>query len=260
MSLGVCLRCHLYTGNPCSCCRTLGRIKSLLEGGNLLRAQEASVLSALRSAAGALSDLVEEAAPVLQAERTTSGFPIPVKKEAEESVPAGTGEEASSSAKKKDEEEDEKESGSKEAVKSKKRSKGGPSEKKSGGDKVKKEKRKKEKKEKVVITPAKKAETEEEEEEIEEESGSTRSEVSQPEELGLKPIPRGSAARHFNPRRDDEGSRGSHRPPEPAGPPPGRFHQDASYWKRKDRSRSKTRRGTKGAQHRERGRDPRWNT
>ena len=68
-----CSSCRLFGGPICASCRTLRRIRELLQGGLLLRSQEAAVVQALRGAAGALVDLAEEAAPVLQAERETSG-------------------------------------------------------------------------------------------------------------------------------------------------------------------------------------------
>ena len=60
-----CSACHLFDGAPtCQVCRTLRRIKELIEGNLLLRQQENSVVSVLRNCAGALTDLAEEAAPV----------------------------------------------------------------------------------------------------------------------------------------------------------------------------------------------------
>ena len=69
----ACSSCHLFGGPICASCRTLRRIRELLQGGHLLKSQEAAVVQALRGAAGALVDLAEEAGPVLRAERETSG-------------------------------------------------------------------------------------------------------------------------------------------------------------------------------------------
>ena len=46
----------------CGSCRSASRISGLLHSGHLLASQEAQVLAILRGAAGALSDLAEEAA------------------------------------------------------------------------------------------------------------------------------------------------------------------------------------------------------
>ena len=55
----ICAGCHTFPGNPCACCRTIGRLRFLVERGNLPVFKEQEVLNTLRNAAGAISDLVE---------------------------------------------------------------------------------------------------------------------------------------------------------------------------------------------------------
>lgn len=82
-----CSACHLFDGAPtCQVCRTLRRIKELIEGNLLLRQQENSVVSVLRNCAGALTDLAEEAAPVSARELRESG-PTGESKEAVDGEP-----------------------------------------------------------------------------------------------------------------------------------------------------------------------------
>ena len=55
----VCSRCGTFEGDPCSICRTLSRIDSLITLSKLAPHQEVPALQALRDCAGALADLVE---------------------------------------------------------------------------------------------------------------------------------------------------------------------------------------------------------
>lgn len=258
-----CARCHLFHGSPCNCCRTLARLKALLEGGHLLLAQESSVLAALRSAAGAIADLSEEAAPILAAEKTLSAFPPKAEKKSPSPVQDSTKESSSvlgSTKRKAFKEEEDEEEGSpkeKEAAKTKKRER-----RTSGGVRIAPARLRKDKKKKDKKERSKSKEAKDEEEEIEEEvEEDKKSEASEDQEdrrrgLGLSTIPRGSAGRHFGDRHG--GVPGRERPPEPVGPPPGRFHTD-SYWGSRDRERtSTTPRGTKGSKHRERGAEHKW--
>lgn len=263
-----CPRCLVFSGRPCHSCRTLDRIRGILEGGKLLATQEGLVLAALRGAAGALTDLVEEASPILDSERLVSGFPPEDSQDSRaavrhrtgdtSSVASGTGEKGEL-VKPKEEEPSEEE---KEAVKSEKKEEKTPERARSSGRKPKKEKKVKEKKERAkAVSPVPKKrqkEESEEEEKRKDESYSAGSEEEKAPALELKPIPRGSAGKHFDRENDRGRSSGSAKPPEPVGPPPGTFHHGGSYWGRRERSRSKIRRGTKGVQHRERGRQPNW--
>ena len=65
----VCTVCGLFEGPFCRACRTHKRIRELFCGSLLLRSQEEETVQILRTAAGALLDLAEEAAPILARER-----------------------------------------------------------------------------------------------------------------------------------------------------------------------------------------------
>lgn len=224
------------------------------------------MLSALRTAAGALTDLAEEAAPVLEAEKRGSDVPLetqvkkegllPVREEptglAREGgtpetpgvaeVATGVEEPPVSKAKAKKEDKDRK--GKKKTVKK---------EKKQGGIEAKEEERE--------VPPSNPGGPS---------SGSGLNRrgdtsrlpgheevASNPSSFGLATIPRGSAGRHFADRHNDEG-RGSAKPPEPRGPPPrgDRPPPPPAPPRRPARSRSPRRtRGSKGQKHRQRGRD-----
>ena len=67
-----CTRCGCFPRSEnslCLCCRTIGRLRELVEAPLLCRDQEQEALTILRVAAGALLDLAELAAPRLAAER-----------------------------------------------------------------------------------------------------------------------------------------------------------------------------------------------
>lgn len=239
-----CPRCHTFVGDPCNSCRTLARAKFLLEGGKLLRTQEAPVLGALRSLAGALSDLAEEAAPILAAELRTSGFPgasspgrakpeEDTKEEAEDKRPLSPIKEEDGDAKK---------------VKKTRKKGDGKKPKRTKKDEKKAKKRDRSESNSSRARAADRGEA----------TSSGRRTSAEPslEGLGLSTLPRGSLGKHFEGRIPA----GDRRPAEPAGPPPARYserawdggssHRSERY--NRERSRSKTRRGTKGKQHRER--------
>ena len=73
----TCTRCGLFpkTGPFCLPCRTIQRLREVVEGGLILKAQEGEAVRVLREAAGGLLDLAEEAAPVLAAERRAANPP-----------------------------------------------------------------------------------------------------------------------------------------------------------------------------------------
>eukprot|EP00438_Fugacium_kawagutii_P022471 Skav232357 [mRNA] locus=scaffold2646:529683:532082:+ [translate_table: standard] len=256
----ACPRCSLFSGSPCHSCRTYLRIGFLLSGGKLLKTQESAVLAALRSACGALTDLAEEAAPILEAELELSG-----PSGAKDSTAAGAG--GSSGAlpapveateeKKPEETEAELKAKTLEEDKPEARSKPGRKDKvKREAKESKREKlKRKERAKKVAKAKEKKKRRSREDSSSEGEKEVQKKvdeEVQQrPSDYGLHPVIRGSAGK----RQDHHGepSSGSARPPEPLVPP----HSD-SYWGatrrgQRDRSRSR-RRGTKGAHHAERGR------
>ena len=86
-----CASCHTWEGSPtCQVCRTLRRIRELIEGQLLIRRQESQVLTVLRDCAGALTDLAEEAAPILAQELRESG-PEVATKEAVDGEPLAPG-------------------------------------------------------------------------------------------------------------------------------------------------------------------------
>lgn len=240
----VCPRCHTFVGDPCNSCRTLARAKYLLEGGKLLRTQESLVLGALRGLAGALSDLAEEAAPILAAELRTSGFPgapssggVEVeesKEELKEEVkPRSPGEENDGDTKK--------------AKKRRTKKEGKKLGKRRKDEKADDKKRERSKSDSPRARAADRGEA----------SSARRSPREEPrlEGLGLNTLPRGSAGKHFAERIPA----GARAPPEPPGAPPRYSERD---WERGDphrserytreRSKSRTRRGTKGKQHRAR--------
>ena len=63
----------------CPGCRSVRRIRDLFAGGFLLRSQEAKAVEVLRCCIGALTDLAEIAAPLLERKRAESGPPAVVE-------------------------------------------------------------------------------------------------------------------------------------------------------------------------------------
>ena len=274
----ICNLCGVFIGDPCSCCRTISRLNFILQTGRVQPRDEGAALSALRSAAGVLSDLAERPGSVggplagFGARSTvgTGGETGVIVVPAPE-APAGT-----------------ERTEAKEADRSKAK------EKKSKKDKGKKEK----KSEREGSTPDKKDETrdalapEEAETEVkaEEPEGSEEArgsgavapatEAARPAaedlaEIVADPIPEDCLGAAVNrdvearPARygllpwtsraeGDEGASAStaeagevREPREPEGPPPPRDHgRTRTNPRRRSRSR---RRGTKGAGHRDRG-------
>eukprot|EP00438_Fugacium_kawagutii_P024161 Skav223370 [mRNA] locus=scaffold1536:179632:180429:+ [translate_table: standard] len=254
-----CGKCRLFDGNPCAVCRTLSRINFLVCGGRLLRVQETAVLQSLRDAAGALSDLAEQAGPILKAELATSDV-LPEEPGArEEENPGG----AASGSRGPTEEEvarerpgrskrDEKETDS-----SPGEGKGTPKREKLR--RLKKDKRKSEEKKATKRRRESPEAPERKEREAPEEgrTGAYRTadeEVAEnPRRFGLDIIPRGSARSHFEGRHHG----GDRPPPEPVLPPRGRESNRKGKGKKGGRERT---RGTKGSNHQIRGweRAKRW--
>lgn len=197
------------------------------------------MLAALRGLAGALSDLAEEAAPILQAELRTSD-PVGAASTAEghtEEKPTPSAEENKV---------DEKHGGD-----TKKKSKKPKGEKKKPTKRVKGEKKAKEKRKRSRSSSSRRRA---EEGEPASSAAGARPEP-RPEDLGLRPLPRGSLRRHFEEKRVSAGDR---RPPEPPGPPPRAVEssEEREPLQRRPRGTRQhsgaTRRGTKGKQHQER--------
>lgn len=280
----VCVNCHNFTGEPhCAVCRTLLRIKWFVEHHRLGQDHFHPVLSALREAAGVVQDAAEHQVAVLREQGLLPGLPpAPV---ASGGVPSGSGGEAeeketegekAEEEKHPDPEEESGKSKKKKELKKLKKLVKAKREKKEKEPKEEESKEKKDRKEKAkedaeesrekdpdsreVLEAEKKAaqealekEEEENREEKEEEPEDKQSVVDEyvsthPAEFHLGALPvRGSAASHFG------RASGSARPPEPPHPP--RNHGAEAGRDLRDRSRSRTRRGTKGAGHRERGRE-----
>ena len=252
----ICTACRTFLGNPCSACRTASRIRFYLESGNIPVGKEGEVLTALRSAAGVLSDIVEQygfrarlpAAPELGAAGSDGGS-APLSE-------ASKKEEQGTPSYKKLTEEDQEgpvkaESKESKKEKSKKKSKSGGEETPGGS----KDKTRKERREEDRIIKKHKREPEDSDHRTKSPSQHLQEQVdryvtSHPDSFGLGSIPvRGSAGRHF---AEQETRRRRERPPEPVGPPPQRPRGGRS-----ERDRSKSRKGkkkSKGARHRERGR------
>ena len=286
-----CASCHTWEGSPtCQVCRTLRRIRELIEGQLLLRRQESQVLTVLRDCAGALTDLAEEAAPILAQELRESG-PEVATKEAVDGEPLAPGVE-----------EKDKDEPKKETVEVKKEDQGEQqlnkeplvtvpiaAESKEGKKDQPQEKRKRRRKHKAGTSSkreGKKSRREKKKKEKEEEpkaevghqeptpilakGSSARGLDPTPQDLerdpsryGLRPAVWGTVAKHFN-------------PPLPPPPPAPRYPAEPSYppthyqgnstgrerssWRRpRSRSPRRTdgqprRRGSKGVKHRERGR------
>lgn len=226
----------------------------MVTGAKLLRVQEPAVLQALRDTAGALSDLAEQAGPVLQRELDTSGGfsstppvnpggPATGSREAPENV----SEEKDPKVKKK-EEKGEKRTGDK------------PAPEKKGSEKKKRRKVDTREKKKKAAAHTEEEEEEKSPKETREERGArgTANPADQdvennPRRYGLEIIPRGTARAHFEERH--HGGSGAVPPPEPVLPP---RHRGGTEPAGRGRSRSperKTERGTKGSKHTERGRD-----
>ena len=265
----ICRFCRVFSGDPCTACRTHSRLGFYLQSGRLSIGDEGTVLLALRSAAGVLADLVETskvtapppppsevprlpgwATTEVQAEEPPEVAPKE-KIEEKESIPEV---EEPKVKKSKKEKKEEKERAAKEAARGSRDKE--PEERRTveaeGSYKEDPEERRKSK-------GIKKEHSKEEgvEEGLAALSSQADKFVAQnPDRFCLGTIGiRGSAARHFKERSRQE-DKGNRKPPEPVGPPPNRHHGRgvAREGERRQRSRSKKRRrGTKGAGHRERG-------
>ena len=277
--LMLCTRCHTFVGDPCGCCRTISRLRFIVETGKLRVNDEGEALTALRSCAGVLTDLAETATRFRPPVLPVPFLPVPPGQSgalSTEAAAPGTEEERSEARQPEHKEE--------------------TKVPESSGVPEKKEKRKKEKKRdkerkeaEVGREPARgsrdlsgelievKEEPEDDAEASEDkreplprrsrgredpgvETERTEGEATEVTEedwdrynLGDRPV-RGSAARHFRAR--EEGS-WADKPPEPPAPPPRRRNDSERPRKGRGkgkRSRTPRRRGTKGKQHRERGR------
>ena len=242
-------------GSPCSSCRTLLRLRFLVERCQLPPYTEGEVLGILRQAAGALADLVEQhglrrplpppppPGPVPGVpEALNSGGSPPVSKSAPVVPPVEVAKEVAEKPKEK-KKKDKKGSPKEESKPLPRRSAGveeTPEEQSRQAD---------------VIRAGRAAPLEREAAATEEKIQAEVDDFarSHPDTFGLGSISvRGSAATHFK-RRDDQGAR---RPTEPDGPPPRREsprrERQAGH---RERSRSPKRKKSKGASHRQRGRD-----
>lgn len=230
----ACPKCHLFSGSPCNSCRTLARIQHLLESGRLLATQESAVLGALRSASGALTDLAEEALPILRAEKATSDVSVPEESTVDDKKEAAKVPEPPAGAPKTSEA-------------AKKEVKPG---KKKDPTKKKEKKVKKEQPRLKSASPTNREPASSWREDPNRHDGSIDEHVARnPGDFGLGIVPRGSLGSHFASKE-----RGSERPPEPPHPPSALPRRDTrARAPTRDRSRSK-RRGTKGKKHRYRGR------
>lgn len=295
----LCSFCETFTGIPpegiCPSCRTAGRIKAILTSGRLGPAFEDRVLLALRNCVGALSDLLEVAGGTTSfvAFATTrpvggaaplSGAGAPEAPPAEETKPR-TSEQTtekednenkritlkSRSRSPKKEEDRPSEKGK---VRKKKLAKKEKKEESTGAEgalkkkkKAEKDKKEAEEKGKEESTSSKKpAESEhrgvEEKKEEEEKQQEEVQEETHPGERGGEPRSgvfqvRGSVADSLE--RSGLLDPATTRPSEPSGPPPGYHGGYEEETRRRERSRSRTRRGTKGVGHRERGRTGLYN-
>ena len=240
----ICAGCHTYVGSPCACCRTLGRLRFLIERGNLPLDKEQEILTALRSAAGVVADIVEVygfkntgAAPA-----RGGGGEKPLESEGAKTEAASSKKEAVSSeviasAKKR---------AKKDSQKEKRRDKeaSGVEETPVAGGRPREDLRE----------PIRRRDIERKSKPSEEErrhrGERLQEEVdtyveTRPQSFGLGNIPvRGTAAKHFANQAD----RGRERPPEPEGPPP-------IPRRRQERSRTPQKKKSKGKKHRQRGRD-----
>lgn len=282
----LCPECQIFLGNPCAICRTYRRIGFYIRTG-LVPVQESLALSCLRETCGTIQDLVEfnyqtgrRGAPGVGG---TTGAGEPLSPEPTATKPE-VKEEELAEAKREPLEELPK------AEEDKKKDKVAKTKKDKAKDRVKKEDEepgskkapvsRKEKKRKVEEEGTRDIKEETEEETKEEARGSRdlsaaphseaarsteeeqqeridRFVSSNPETFGLGSLPvKGSAGRHFLQR---EALRRSQRPPEPAHPPTPRRDGEPPFRRRETgRSRSNRReqpkKKSKGARHRERGR------
>ena len=236
----LCDRCNLFVGAPCDVCRTLSRITFLLSTGRIQQEDESVILATLRQSAGVISDLVERGPRdkfgVDRTKSTESGAEEQPKEENKEEEVVDSSVVAE------------------------------PKDKKEKKDKSKKSKKeKKPKKEENALEEAVKAEVDktlEEDEKKKAEKGLatgsgvkpvlTQAEVQQnPEKFGLQNWP-ASGDKSNNPASSRPVFSGR-KPREPEGPPP-RRHDDELIRRRPEANPKKRKRGTKGAGHRDRGR------
>ena len=270
-------------GSPCSSCRTLLRLRFLVERCQLPPYTEGEVLGILRQAAGALADLVEQhglrrplpppppPGPVPGVpEALNSGGSPPVSKSAPVVPPVEVAKEVAEKPKEK-KKKDKKGSPKEESKPLPRRSAGveeTPEEQSRQADVIRAGRAAPLEREAAATAgraaplAREAAATAGRAAPLEREAAATEEKIqaevddfarSHPDTFGLGSISvRGSAATHFK-RRDDQGAR---RPTEPDGPPPRREsprrERQAGH---RERSRSPKRKKSKGASHRQRGRD-----
>ena len=275
-----CPHCNTFVGNPCPSCRTLSRVKFFLGSGRLQQKDEHTVLTALRSVAGVLSDLVETSpltvlpvgptpwadyTPAPEVGGVSSGLEGSGHKAEEAEGPT-----TKVPKDKKDKKEKKKEKHRrKEVVKEESESEVVPA---SGSrdrpleatsteaEAVNQEETAESiRAEKALPLVAEEEPAREEREEVAESHPEVEGEAEETTVAensyrysgGRRPA-RGSAADHFRAR---DAVSGSFRPPEPEGPPPLRRRHGEGRSTPRVRTRSRSRRrGTKGASHRARGR------
>lgn len=197
------------------------------------------MLQALRGASGALEDLAEQAAPVLEAEHRTSA--VPLGRESERTT----------------EEAEDKETPGEPAHPPGERTK----DEKSGVEEPPvtklgktKEQVERKKRKRAVDKERKKEKKERREEEVSPNPGGAASSSrgvgldNDPSYLGLRTLPRGSVSHHF-----EDSIPGRHRPPEPEEPPRARLEESRHDYSRggrypRERSRSKEKK-YKGKKH-----------
>ena len=280
-----CPRCGVFEGNPCAPCRTESRIAFILQSGKLRKEDEDKVLTALRSAAGALTDIAEQNTRLLPVPRLPIppfvpgpvgpppvGLPVPppgafstegsTEVEAAK-VPEETQPEEGKPPKEKKEK---KEKSKKHKKKEESEERGDKDERRSSGSKqqefieVKEEleeeegAKQEEKKKENSNSPEAREATEKKREGEDLSAKVSAYAEAHPKEYGLSSKNKGGAESSTGSRDKDHKSwhHGGRRPPEPRGPPPGRREKDREKQRERKRSRSR-RRGTKGSNHSQRG-------
>jgi len=253
--MATCLHCDNFVGDPCPSCRTLFRIRLLLLERAVPLDQEVRVLSILRHAACELSDVYEQHG-TLRASGSGGAAGSGESPSLESWVKPKEPADQKPGPDKEEKRKKESKKAKKEESKDKKRK--APAAGAEGAPGKREEKEEDRRSEGEVIRAAKAAPADEAGERREEAEEGLQEHVDQyvssnPEKFGLGSLSvRGSAARHFQ----ESEARGRQHPAEPEGPPPGAELPTVGerHVQRRERSRS-GRRKSKGARHRQRGRD-----
>ena len=249
----LCAGCHNFLGNPCPSCRTVSRLKFLLESSELPVAVETKILTALRQAAGEISDVIEQHGTYKPRRREAT--PKPETKEESTGSKEGAKEEEEDPARKKEREARREERRKRKAETADRagveETPGGSTGVEETPEEGKKKRPVREEEEDTTIRGSATLEERVEESHKKDREEHLQTEIDSyvcdnPGTFGLGHITlRGSAARHFR----DNDARRSERPAEPEGPPPIRRQE-------RQRSRSKKqKKKSKGKAHRQRGRD-----